>query len=124
MGRYYYGDIDGKFWFAVQSSDAADRFGVKGSEPNYIEYYFNNENLQDVKDELERIEKQLGIYKGLIDDFFNNNHSYTDEELSSALKVSMLETKMLLRNYADYILGKKIEKSILEKGECSFTAEL
>ncbi len=28
MGRYYSGDIEGKFWFAVQSSYAADRFGV------------------------------------------------------------------------------------------------
>ena len=124
MGRYYYGDIDGKFWFAVQSSDAADRFGVKGSEPNYIEYYFNNEHLQDVKDELERIEKKLGIYKGLIDDFFNNTNSYDDKELSEALKVSMTEAKELIKEYADYELGKKIEKSILETGECSFTAEL
>jgi len=124
MGRYYYGDIEGKFWFAVQSSDAADRFGVKGSEPNYIEYYFNNEHLQDVQDELARIEKHLGVYKHLIDEFFKNNHSYNDEELSEALKVSMVETKMLLSDYADYELGKKIEKSILETGECSFTAEL
>jgi hypothetical protein len=124
MGRYYYGDIDGKFWFAVQSSDAADRFGVRGTEPQYIEYYFNNEHLQDVKDELARIEEQLGVYKDLIDNFFKDNHSYTDEELSDALKVSITEAKMLIREYADYHLGKKIENSILEKGECSFTAEL
>jgi hypothetical protein len=124
MGRYYWGDIDGKFWFAVQSSDAADRFGVRGSEPNYIEYYFSNDHLQDVQDELERIEKHLGVYKDLIDEFFKNNHSYTDEELAEALKVSMVETKMLLSEYADYQLGKKIEKSILDTGECSFTAEL
>ena len=28
MGRYYTGDIEGKFWFAVQSSDDADFFGL------------------------------------------------------------------------------------------------
>jgi hypothetical protein len=28
MGRHYYGDIEGKFWFAVQSSFDADFFGV------------------------------------------------------------------------------------------------
>ena len=33
MGRYYSGDIEGKFWFALQSSDAADRFGVVGTQP-------------------------------------------------------------------------------------------
>ena len=26
MGRYYDGDISGKFWFGVQSSDAANRW--------------------------------------------------------------------------------------------------
>ena len=28
MGRYYNGDIEGKFWFAVQSSDDADFFSI------------------------------------------------------------------------------------------------
>ena len=27
MGRYYSGDIEGKFWFAVQDSDDAEFFG-------------------------------------------------------------------------------------------------
>ena len=44
MGRYIVGDINRKLWFAVQSSNAADRFGVTGCEPNYIEYYFNKED--------------------------------------------------------------------------------
>ena len=30
MGRYYTGDIEGKFWFGIQSSNSADRFGVIG----------------------------------------------------------------------------------------------
>ena len=29
MGRYYNGDIEGKFWVAVQPSNAADQFGVE-----------------------------------------------------------------------------------------------
>jgi len=33
MGRYYEGDIRGKFWFSVQSSDDASSFGV---EPEYL----------------------------------------------------------------------------------------
>ena len=36
MGRYYNGDIEGKFWFGVQSSDDGDFFGSKGEEPNHI----------------------------------------------------------------------------------------
>ena len=40
MGRYYNGDIDGKFWFAVQSSNDADFFGVEGT-PRFLDYYFD-----------------------------------------------------------------------------------
>lgn len=29
MGCYYFGDIEGKFWFAVQNSDDANFFGVE-----------------------------------------------------------------------------------------------
>ena len=34
MGRYYNGDIEGKFWFAVQSSNDADFFGCEGESHN------------------------------------------------------------------------------------------
>ena len=43
MGRYYDGDINGKFWFAVQSSDDADFFGVQG-ESSYLSYYFSEDD--------------------------------------------------------------------------------
>ena len=49
MGRYYNGDIEGKFWFAVQSSTDADFFGVVGSEPSYLDYYFSEDNLKDIE---------------------------------------------------------------------------
>ena len=38
MGRYYDGDIEGKFWFGVQSSDDAEFFGAKEREPMFVEY--------------------------------------------------------------------------------------
>jgi hypothetical protein len=41
MGRYYSGDIEGKFMFATQSSTAADRFGSSYYEPNHVNYYFD-----------------------------------------------------------------------------------
>ncbi len=43
MGRYYSGDIEGKFWFGVQSSDDADFFGVTGYAPETLEYYFEKD---------------------------------------------------------------------------------
>ena len=57
MGRHYLGDIEGKFWFAVQSSNAADRFGSTGYEPSYLEYYFNEEHLPKVQEELKKLKK-------------------------------------------------------------------
>jgi len=43
MGRYYHGDIEGKFWVAVQSSGDADFFGVEGTY-HYLDYYFEKKD--------------------------------------------------------------------------------
>jgi hypothetical protein len=48
MGRYITGDIERKLWFAVQNSNAADRFGVTGYEPAYLEYQFEQDDLLKV----------------------------------------------------------------------------
>jgi hypothetical protein len=119
MGRYYSGDIEGKFWFAVQSSNAADRFGSIGYEPSYIEYNFYEEHLEDVQAELKRIEDKLGDKMQVIDKFFEENISYSDEKLE---KVGI--TPFELSEYADYGLGKQIEQCIIRTGHCEFTAEL
>lgn len=119
MGRYYSGDIEGKFWFAVQSSTAAERFGVTHSEPNYVNYYFEEEDLEGVEDEIANIEASLGDKKKILDDFFASVNGYTDEQIT-ALGV----TKDELSDYADLGLGIKIRDCIKENGSCSFEAEL
>ena len=124
MGRYYSGDIEGKFWFGIQSSDSADRFGVQGYEPQYLEYWFQEDDLPKVQEELERINKQFGEDFKRIDAFFFERQSYTDEELAEYLGTTKAFARQLLTEYADYELGKKIEKSIIDNGECSFEAEL
>lgn len=118
MGRYYSGMIEGKFWFALQSSDAADRFGVIGSAPNYLEYYFGEEHLQGVEDEIKVIEDFLGDKKRILDEFFNTNNGYTDEMIDN-LGITSQE----LEDYADLGLGIKIRDCIKEEGSCSFEAE-
>jgi hypothetical protein len=119
MGRYYSGDIEGKFWFAVQDSDAADRFGVMGYEPNYITYYFDEDNLEDVEAEIKNIEEGLGDKLGILEKFFEEKTGYNDEMLA---EVGIAKDE--LRNYADLDLGKKIRDCIKETGQCSFEAEL
>lgn len=117
MGRYYSGDIEGKFWFAVQSSNAADRFYRQ--QPNYISYYFDESNIDKIKEELKRIEEILGEQLKIMDDFFNKGISYNDK----ILKENNID-KNKLSDYADYILGKKILKCLEDYGRCSFDAEL
>lgn len=124
MGRYISGDIETKLWFAVQPSDAADRFGVTGHQPETLEYWFGEKNLESVEDEINSIIESLGKYKDLLDKFFNEKYAYNDEQLSKYLQVDEKETKKLLREYADLELGIKIRDCIKENGECSFSAEM
>ena len=118
MGRYYSGDIEGKFWFALQSSDCADRFGVSGEQPNVLNYYFDEDNLEDVENEIARIEQNLGDKIKIIDEFFEKNNGYNDQMLTEA-GITIQE----LSEYADLGLGKKIRDCIKENGQCSFEAE-
>jgi hypothetical protein len=118
MGRYYNGDINGKFWFAVQSSNAADRFGVTGEQPSTLSYYFDEDNLEDVEDEIKNIEESLGDKLQVIEKFFEERNGYNDKMLEEAGI-----TQEELSDYADLGLGKEIRDSIKENGQCSFEAE-
>ena len=123
MGRYYSGDIEGKFWFAVQSSNAADKFGSIGYEPNYLEYYFNEEHLPKVQEELKKIEDVVSLEKiKKLDEFFNKVNGYDDHILEEHGILSIWNEHK--SDYADYKLGKQIEKCLLENKECNFQAEL
>ena len=124
MGRYYNGDIEGKFWFAVQSSDDADFFGVTGNTPNYLNYYFDKSNLKSIEKGIKECKKELYGYKGKINNFFNLNQSYTDEMLANALNVKEGEAKTFLMWYARLVLGEKILACVKKNGSCDFDAEL
>ena len=118
MGRYYNGDIEGKFWFAVQSSDAASRFSKSAEcEVDYIPYFFDEEHLSEVQAELLAIENKLGENMNKITDFFSTRISYSDDALKE-----IGVTGEMLEDYADYELGKKIEQCIISTGQCSFEA--
>ena len=118
MGRYFSGDIEGKFWFALQSSDCADRFGVSGHQPSVLHYHFEESDLEGVEQEIANIEENLGDKIKIIDDFFDNVQGYNDDDL---VKIGI--TQKELSEYADLGMGKKIRDCIIENGDCSFEAE-
>jgi hypothetical protein len=118
MGRYFMGDIEGKFWFGLQSSDCADRFGAQGYQPEVLKYFFEKSDLELVEQEIADIEKSLGDKLKVIDDFFETNNGYNDTMLADANI-----TNQELSEYADLGMGKKIRDCIIENGSCSFEAE-
>lgn len=132
MGRYYQGDIEGKFWFGVQSSDDANNFG--GSEIELtdeetddvyeLEYFFNKEDLESINEGIQTCITDLGEFKDKLDEFFEDSSGYNPEELTKHLGVDASKYRGLMESYARLHLGEKIKKCVEEKGECNFTAEL
>ena len=124
MGRWYSGDVEGKFWFGIQDSNAADRFGVTGHQPQELYYYFDEESLPEIYQELSNIATNLGSNLILLHKFFEENDSYSDEKVAEYLNVELDAIQKLLKDYADFELGLKIAESVQTYGLCEFTAEL
>ena len=135
MGRYFHGDIDGKFWFAVQASNAANRFGVIGrymddNDPEKTDfnkddlfYDFRLSDLEKVESELETIKNNLGNNLDKLEAFFKENFMYSPEDLANHLEMTALQTRYVLSEYADYGLGTMIYDYLKENGQCCFWAE-
>lgn len=111
MGRYYSGDIEGKFMFGVQSSHAGKRFGAE-----YVVYY---DSYQDIKKELNEILSTGAVAR--VERMFKNVMGYNDETCKE-YGVSVND----LSEYADYKLGKKILDFFDENPKCNcyFDAEI
>jgi len=132
MGRYYHGDIEGKFWFAVQSSNDADFFGCEG-EARFLNYYYHEGHLDQVKEGIKDCKSSLGEYKKHLDNFFktDGDKGYNEQMLIEYLNKNAKNgthtengVKFFLEWYARLELGKEILKCIKDNGECSFEAEL
>jgi hypothetical protein len=123
MGRYYDGDIEGKFMFGRQSSDDADFFGQSGT-PEFINYYFKKEDISTVRERLLECLKVLGNAKPKIDKFFKKNDSFNNQMFEEEFGWDVEKTNNNLEWYARFELGKKIYKHLKDNDYCSFQAEL
>ena len=126
MGRNYFGDIDGKFGFACQSSDDADFFGVTGYQPNILKYEFEKDDLDKVNEGIKKCKeeslmiKHLDKYNEITKDKNYINHGTT----SSQLGIDDNTFNDFLKLNARLHLGLQIKESIETKGQCYFEAEL
>ena len=125
MGRYYSGDIEGKFWFAIQDSNDANFFGCEGRPPSVLEYDFDeDEHLDDINKGIIKCLTELGEFKEKIDNYFKERNGYNDETMSNDFNIPVDKLRDLLRWYARLQLGEKILKYVLEHGQCHFEAEV
>ena len=118
MGRHISGDVEGKCWFAVQNSDFMDRFGASYYEPNYIDYCYTVDHLEDMRAELKSIEESMGDQMQKYEEFFAEARGYT----TKMMEKEGLDPKHL-NDYADYEFAKKVEAYVIEHGECNFEVE-
>ena len=119
MGRYYNGDVNGKFMFGVQGSDAHERFGAKTEYTNYINYIVYRDSYAEICAELDSINKQ-SIKK--VEKMFNERSGYNDE-IKKEFGVSAKD----LSEYADYEIGMQLKEFFDDNpdyDECRFDAEL
>lgn len=143
MGRYYHGDIEGKFWFGVQDSRDAEHFGGKefpifDYDPDTMEqleeqigsrFEFTKEDLSSINEGIQKCELGLGEAKEKIDEFFKEKEYYNDRELAKYLELpgeereNMVITKAFLMLYARLELGNRIKAYVEENGSCSFDAD-
>jgi hypothetical protein len=126
MGRYYTGDIEGKFWFAVQPSNDPAFFGGKNT------YYEDSghHRFEFVKGELPFIDvmlnvciDELGDNKTKLDAFFTNHDEYDFEMLAKEINVPEEEIRTVLAWYARLLLGLKIYGYLKEHDKCVFIGE-
>lgn len=128
MGRYYHGDIEGKFWFGIQSSTDAEFFGAEGYRPEELNYYFSEEDLKEVVHKLKICEESLGEDLKRLDGFFIEHEMYNDGQLMKywidEYDDHSFDVRDKLEWYARYKLGIKIRHCIEKYNSCSFTAEI
>lgn len=63
MGRYYYTDNgrEGKFMFAVQSSNDPEYLGMHEQERTSIDYYADEDDVPDIRKKLDEQYDKLGV---------------------------------------------------------------
>ena len=132
MGRYYSGDIEGKFWFGVQSSDDANHFGgaeieMDDEEEDFmgeLSYFFEKDDMDDINSGIQTCLDALGDEKEKLDKFFAEHNGYNDEMLVKELGLPVVRIRPLLEQYARFHLGNKIKECVERTGQCAFTAEI
>ena len=125
MGRNYWGDIEGKFWFGIQSSD--DPFYFKepcsieededGEETSLV-YSFDETDVEVLEEVIDEIVNELGDSKEKLDRFLDLRDSSGDDLISKETGILASDIKPILTLYARMKLGNQILDCIRKNGRC------
>jgi len=123
MGRYYEGDIEGKFWFAIQNSDDGTFFGAKENAPCFLDYSVPAENLSDVINGIWKCKKALGNDIYLFGEIYTGRTSLKTNTIWNGM--TEMEQRYTEEWSARLNLGMEILGYMLENPDtdCTFTAE-
>ena len=124
MGRYYHGDIEGKFWFGIQPSDDPAFFGAEEEPRDYISFY--TEDLEKIAAGIDTCKNKLGKYYNEVDKFYSIiiNDPKHAQTLQEWLDIDEGTAHYLMEWYARLELGRKMYKQVKENGSCSIEAEV
>ena len=120
MGRYYNGDIEGKFWFATQPTDDADFFGVTGYQPERLEYQFEEEHLDAINEGIDKCLKEIGVPREKILEWFEKEEYFYPKKMEEE---GIIPSNTNHEWLARLELGMRILKSVEDTGGCYFDAE-
>lgn len=131
MGRNYWGDIEGKFWFGIQSSDDPSYFkepcsieeDEDGDETSLV-YSFDETDVEAIEEVVGEIINELGDSKEKLDKFLDLRDSSGDDLISKETGILASDMKSILTLYARMKLGNQILDCIKKNGQCIFECEL
>ena len=131
MGRNYWGDIEGKFWFGIQSSDDPSYFKEPCSieededgEETSLVYSFDETDVELLEEVIDEIVNELGDSKEKLDRFLDLRDSSGDDLISKETGILASDIKPILTLYARMKLGNQILDCIRKNGQCIFECEL
>jgi len=118
MGRYYSGDIEGKFMVG-QKVDCLVRFGGYFTVPTFVDYTFLKEDLEILEEEIMHSVRALGPKKKIIADYqIENDGRWNFEELA---KKGVSHADVLA--FFDLDMAFKVRDCVQKTGKCEFRAE-
>lgn len=127
MGRYYHGDIEGKFWFAMMDSNVASVFGDYGEDMFYCEERECEVRASEIEELSHKERESLCSEPTYIhyEYYYHINKGVEDTNFDiGVLQSKIKETQGLVRKYSTFMQEKLEEKKSKEKEDELFGSRL